>query len=183
MSGAAVNRARRVVDEILAGEPAGRDLTMDEVAQVLECYGIRPDPAGAVPDGAVACRVASTEDPLFGPLVSFALAGVTADLLGDVAYRIPPLRTGDVHDLVRGVRAAPLLLGHGGREPVDLAALETVVGRVSLLAEDLPQLSSLVLEPVLAHPGGCSVAGAVATVRPTPARTSSERRALRDATG
>ncbi len=126
----------------------------------------------------VACRITTAEDPLFGPLVSFAIAGETADLLGDVAYRIPPLRTTDVADLVRGVRAAPLLFGHGGRATVDVTALETALSRASLLAEDLPQVSSLVLQPVLAHAAGCEVLDATVRVAPAPSRTDSQRRAL-----
>ena len=51
--------------------------------------------------------------------------------------RSPPLREGDVADLVRGVRAAPLLFGYRGSDPVDVEALEDVVARVSALADDL----------------------------------------------
>ena len=39
----------------------------------------------------VACVVRSVEDALFGPVVSFGLAGVVPELLGDRAYAIPPL--------------------------------------------------------------------------------------------
>jgi acyl-CoA synthetase (NDP forming) len=194
--GVASTRARRLVEEVLSGSPSGRELTDLEVAELLECYGViltkvpRSAAEGAAGSGAgsrpvgpadgVPCRVATTEDPTFGPLVCFGLAGQALDLLEDVAYRIPPLHVGDVRDLVLAVRAAPLLLGHGGRRAVDLDALERVVGRVSVLAEDLPQVASLVLDPVVAHPAGCVVSGARARVAPSPTRVDFGRRALLD---
>jgi acyl-CoA synthetase (NDP forming) len=185
VTGAATAHARRLVEDVLQRHPFGRDLTREEVAYLLQCYGLllRADAPGAGPLPGVACRIRTTEDPLFGPLVSFAVAGEIADLLGDVAYRIAPLRQGDVVDLVAEVRAAPLLSGHGGREPVDTGALHATVGRASLLAEDLPQVARLVLEPVVAHPHGCEVVDARASVAPTPNRADTGRRALSAAPG
>ncbi|MGZ4597759.1 MAG: bifunctional acetate--CoA ligase family protein/GNAT family N-acetyltransferase, partial [Actinomycetes bacterium] len=72
----------------------------------------------------VACVVSSVEDPLFGPVVSFGLGGVATELLDDRSYGIPPLTDRDLRQLVRSVRAAPLLFGHRGSEPVDVAAVE-----------------------------------------------------------
>lgn len=126
----------------------------------------------------VSTVLTTAEDPLFGPIVSFGLAGDALDLLGDVAHRIPPLTTTDVHDLVRGVKAAPRLFGHGGRPEVDVAALEDVVARVSRLAEDLPQVRSLRLQPVHVHPGGVAVLDGTAHVAPAPTRADGGRRAL-----
>ena len=62
-----------------------------------------------------------TEDPLFGPVVGFSVAGPPTELLGDIAHRIPPLTDVDVSDLISSVRAAPLLHGHRGATPVDRA--------------------------------------------------------------
>jgi acyl-CoA synthetase (NDP forming)/RimJ/RimL family protein N-acetyltransferase len=183
VTGAATAHARRLVEDVLQRHPFGRELTPEEVAYLLQCYGLRVLPDGAVPSPGVACRITTTEDPLFGPIVSFAVAGEIADLLGDVAYRIAPLRQGDVVDLVGEVRAAPLLAGHGGRAPVDTGALHATVGRASVLAEDLPQVARLVLEPVVAHPGGCEVAGARVSVAPAPNRPDIGRRALSAAPG
>lgn len=126
----------------------------------------------------VSTVLTTTEDPLFGPIVSFGLAGDAMDLLGDVSHRIPPLTTTDVHDLVRGVKAAPRLFGHGGRPAVDVGALEDVVARVSRLAEDLPQVARMRLQPVHVHPDGVAVLDASARVSPPPTRADGVRRAL-----
>ncbi|RNI18368.1 bifunctional GNAT family N-acetyltransferase/acetate--CoA ligase family protein [Flexivirga caeni] len=124
------------------------------------------------------CVVVSGEDPLFGPVVRFSLAGAPTEVMGDLGYRIPPLTETDVRDLIDSVRAAPLLHGRAGGLPIDLAALENLIARVSVLAEDLPDVASLELNPVNTHPGGLEVLGASATVAPPQLRTDSGRRSL-----
>ncbi|MDO5502978.1 MAG: GNAT family N-acetyltransferase [Actinomycetia bacterium] len=126
----------------------------------------------------VACVVASTEDPLFGPVVSFSIAGAPTELLDDVGHRVPPMTDKDVTELISSVKAAPLLFGYRGAEPVHRAALEDLVARVSVLAEDQPEVASLVLNPVLAHPGGADVLGAEIHLAPAPVRKDASRRAL-----
>ena len=126
----------------------------------------------------VSCVVRSDEDPLFGPVVSFSIAGAPTELLGDIGYRIPPLTDVDVADLVSSVKAAPMLHGHRGAAPVHRAALDDLVARVSVLADNLPEVATLVLNPVNAHPGGVDVLGAEVTLAPTPRRKDPGRRTL-----
>ena len=100
------------------------------------------------------CVVTSDEDPLFGPVIGFSVAGLPTELLDDIAYRIPPLTDVTVSELISSVKAAPVLHGHRGATPVHRAALADLIARVSVLADDLPEVASLVLNPVNAHPGG-----------------------------
>ncbi|RBY83567.1 GNAT family N-acetyltransferase [Geodermatophilus sp. TF02-6] len=118
----------------------------------------------------VATAVEIVDDPSFGALVSFGLGGVATDLLGDRAYRTLPLTDLDAAELVRAPRAFPLLNGYRGAEPVDLAALEDLLLRVARLADDLPEVLRLTLQPVIvgsADPehGRRSLVVAGATVR------------------
>jgi acyl-CoA synthetase (NDP forming)/GNAT superfamily N-acetyltransferase len=117
------------------------------------------------------------DDPSFGALVSFGVGGVATDLLGDRAFRTLPLTDTDAHEMVREPRAWPLLDGYRGSEPVDVAALEDLLLRVARLADDLPEVLALSLEPVIVGPanpwhGGRSlvVAGAAVRVGPATAR-------------
>jgi acyl-CoA synthetase (NDP forming)/RimJ/RimL family protein N-acetyltransferase len=126
----------------------------------------------------VASIVRSVEDPLFGPVISFGLAGDASDLLGDISHRIPPLTEVDVADLVRSVRAAPKLFGHRGARPVDVDALEEVIARVSCLADDRPELAELELNPIVVAESGASVLGATIRLAPPPGRTDTGRREL-----
>jgi len=166
-------RAVRLVDGVLAEQPEGRELEEAEVDALLDAIGIARHAAEA-PDG-VECVVRSAEDRLFGPVVSFGLAGDASELLGDLAQGIAPLTTADVARMVRSVRAAPRLFGYRDRPPVDVAALEDLVARVAALADALPELAGLELG-VLVTADAVHVTSALARVseverRDRPART------------
>ena len=126
----------------------------------------------------VACVLGSREDPLFGPLVRFSVAGAPTELYEDVAYGVPPLTDVEVAELVSSVKAAPLLHGHGGAAPVNRAALDDLLARVSVLADDIEELADLHLEPVQAHPGGVEVLGAEVLLAPAGKRKDAGRRSL-----
>jgi len=126
----------------------------------------------------VPCVVTSDEDPLFGPVIGFSVAGLPTELLGDIGYRIPPLTDVDVSELISSVKASPVLHGHRGATPVNRAALADLIARVSVLADDLAEVASLVLNPVNAHPGGVEVLGAEIVLAPAPRRTDPGRRSL-----
>lgn len=125
----------------------------------------------------VACVIRSTEDPRFGPVVSFGLAGDAVDLLGDISHRVAPLTDADVASMIRSVRASPRLFGYRGQPPLDVAALEDLLGRVSVMADDLPELHGLALNPVVTTEQGVYVLGATAEVAPA-GRVDTPRRAL-----
>jgi len=52
------------------------------------------------------------------------------------------------------IRGVALLKGHRGRAPADLDALRDVLLRVSRLAEEVPEIAELDLNPVIALPPG-----------------------------
>ncbi len=126
----------------------------------------------------VACVVGSVEDPLFGPVVSFGLAGIVPELLGDRGYRIPPLTDIEAHELVDAPGAAPILAGHGGTPPVDRLALEDLLIRIGLLADDVPELADLRLDPVIVAGQGLAVLGARAVLRLPTGRVDPDVRRL-----
>ena len=172
LGGVDAARARALAEELVGrGEPGP-----DRTAELLACYGIHVAAEG---EEGTAVRIGTAEDPSFGAIVSFGLAGVTAELLDDRAYRLAPLTDVAAAELVRAVRAAPLLLGHRGAEPVDLGALEDLLLRVSRLADDLPEVAGLDLDPVLAGPGGATVRGARLRLARPPGRRAEEARRLR----
>ena len=230
-----VEAATRQVNEIMMETPEGRDLTDQEVGELLGHYGIelwervhvtsleealtagerlgwdvvlkataerlrqRPDLAHVWRniDGEADMRAAwssltetvsdpgeadfvvqrtaqpgvpvalgGLEDPLFGPAVSFGISGALTDLVGDRAYRIPPISDGDAAETVRSIKAAPLLFGFRGSEQVDVEAVEDLLRRVAQLKIDLPQVSQLDLLLVHVSVEGVSVLAATGRVAP-----------------
>ncbi|MGJ9412523.1 GNAT family N-acetyltransferase [Aeromicrobium sp. CF4.19] len=108
-----------------------------------------------------------TEDPLFGPLVSFGLAGAPSELLGDRSYGIPPLTDSDAAAMVSQLRSAPLLYGYRGSDPVDVSAVQDTILRLAAMKDDLPEIVELDLEPVLVSTDDLTVLSARAKVVPS----------------
>ena len=137
-------------DEVGRGFRLLRDIFGDRLAGVV----IQP-----MITGGVKVKISVLEERVFGPVVLFGLAGA-ADVLADRAARLAPLTESDADDLIRSVRAAPLLLGRSGVPAADLAALRSMLLRVSQLADDLPQVAELELSPVVARSDGALAVGA-----------------------
>ncbi len=104
--------------------------------------------------GGVEVMIGVTEDPLFGPLIAFGLGGIHVEILGDVQFRITPLTDLDAEEMIRGIKGYRLLTGYRGHPPADLEALEETLLRVSRLAEEIPEISELDLNPIFALPPG-----------------------------
>jgi acyl-CoA synthetase (NDP forming)/GNAT superfamily N-acetyltransferase len=185
--------ARALVTRFLASEPNGGWLAPAEVAQLLACYGIpltalaeaagedaaaraaaRAGPAALKPDaggligGGTEVIIGVVQEPMFGPLVVFGLGGAATGVLADHAARLAPLTDADAGELIQSVRPAPLLPGQRGTPAVDLAALRETLLRVSRLADDLPEVAQLDLNPVIARPGGLFTVDARIRLAPSP---------------
>ena len=98
-----------------------------------------------------------TQDPQFGPLISFSLAGPSAEVLGDIAYRLAPLTLQDAQDIVREIKSFPLLRGARGEDPVSLAAIEDILLSMSQMATDFPEIQEAELNPILVDTEGAMV--------------------------
>ena len=106
------------------------------------------------------------DDHMFGSLVVFGLGGVATEVLGDHAARLTPLTDLDADELIHCIRSAPLLLGYRGAAAADLDALREMLLRVSRLADDLPEITDLDLNPVIARPDGVFAVDARVKVAP-----------------
>jgi acyl-CoA synthetase (NDP forming)/RimJ/RimL family protein N-acetyltransferase len=148
----------------LESDRAVRTAYLSMIAQLDEMAGRRLVVQSMAPPG-VACQLGAVDDPLFGPVVRFGLGGVASDLLGDHAYRIPPLTLTEARRLITSPKAAPLLRGYRGAQPVDTEALCQLVARLGLLVDEVPSLASLEMNPIVVSGGGAVVLGASARVR------------------
>jgi acyl-CoA synthetase (NDP forming)/GNAT superfamily N-acetyltransferase len=106
------------------------------------------------------------DDQMFGPLVVFGLGGVATEVLADHAARLAPLTETDADTLINSIRSAPLLHGHRGSPAADIPALRDVLMRVSRLADDLPEVTDLDLNPVIARQMGAVAVDARIKVTP-----------------
>jgi acyl-CoA synthetase (NDP forming) len=104
--------------------------------------------------GGVEVMIGVAQEPVFGPLVVLGSSEVTTDVHDDHVTRLTPLTDADADEMIHALRAAPLLSGDRGVPLVDTAALADALLRVSRLADDLPEISELNLDPVAVRPDG-----------------------------
>jgi len=112
------------------------------------------------------------QDPVFGPLVAFGPGGVMSELIGDAGFRLAPLSDVDAEELVLEGKAGRLVRGFRGAPAADTASLVDLLHRLSALAEDLPEVAELDLNPVTALPHECLALDARIRVQPREPRLS-----------
>jgi acyl-CoA synthetase (NDP forming) len=100
--------------------------------------------------GGIEILAGVVQEPVFGPVVVFGLGGIATGVLDGHAARLAPLTGADADDLIRAIRAAPALL----EQALDTEALRDTLLRVSRLADDLPQVAELDLNPVIVRSDG-----------------------------
>jgi acyl-CoA synthetase (NDP forming) len=142
----------------------------DGIVQRAREHGVTVDGVLVQPmvAGGVETMIGVTHDRLFGPLVAFGMGGIRVEVVRDVAFRIAPLTDRDVDELLRSIRAFPVLQGYCGQAPADLDALRETLLRVSRLAESVPEILELDLNPVIALSSGqgCRIVDARIRVGP-----------------
>ena len=104
--------------------------------------------------GGVEAIVGVKQDPSFGPLIMFGLGGIYAELFEDVAARLHPLTVSDAKELISSIKTAKLFDGFRGSPPSDKQAVESLLLRLSVLVEDVPEIVELDMNPVKVLPQG-----------------------------
>jgi len=94
--------------------------------------------------------IGAVTDPSFGKLVAFGLGGVLVEVLKDITFRLAPATKADALSMLDGIKAAEMLKGVRGSDPVNREALANLIVRVSDLVNDFPEISELDLNPVFA---------------------------------
>ena len=97
-------------------------------------------------------------DAVFGPAIVVGLGGIFTEIFDDVAARICPIDRVDACEMIREVKASPLLFGARGRPRVDVEALADVLlalgGQGGLLVEHAARVEAIDLNPVIVAPSG-----------------------------
>jgi acyl-CoA synthetase (NDP forming) len=134
---------------------AGEDAVKKAFCQVTEAVA---DTQGALIQpfipGGQEVLLGINRDASFGPLVAFGIGGVLVDLLESVAVRLAPLTNQDVEDLIGAGLTRRVLEGYRGSPSADIAAVKAALLRVSAMAEVLPEIVEMDLNPIKVFPPG-----------------------------
>ena len=162
-------------DVVHKSDVGGVALRLEDAEAVRTAFKAMETQLGAQMGGAVIQPMAPwgveaivglASDPDFGPVVMAGLGGVMTDLLGDRAFAVPPLEAGAADAMVASLRAAPLLDGYRGTPRVGHQALVAVLERIARVAEEVPELVELDLNPLLISPAGALAVDCKARLAP-----------------
>jgi acetyltransferase len=121
--------------------------------------GISIEPMIVKPNGRE-LMVGVTNDPVFGPVITFGAGGTMVEIMGDRSVTLPPLNTFLVKDLIQGTHVAKMLGAFRHMPPADMAALESVLLRVSEMVCELPLLMEMDINPLIVDEHGALAADA-----------------------
>ncbi len=121
--------------------------------------GISIEPIIVKPNGRE-LMIGVTNDPVFGPVITFGAGGTTVEIMGDRAVAIPPLNKFLVKDMIGRTRISKMLGAFRNMAPARIEALEDVLLRVSEMVCELPLLREMDINPLILDENGALAADA-----------------------
>jgi acyl-CoA synthetase (NDP forming) len=76
------------------------------------------------------------------------------EVLKDVSFRVAPVSRREAVEMVREIRAYPLLASFRGSAPADEGGIVDALLRISRLSLDFPEIQELDINPVMVMPKG-----------------------------
>lgn len=98
--------------------------------------------------------VGAIKDPQFGQTLMFGIGGIFVELLKDVTFRVAPITHEDASEMIKKVKAFPLLNGYRNTPPADLNAIIDILLNASRLVMDHPEIKELDLNPIMTYETG-----------------------------
>ncbi len=109
-------------------------------------------------EGIAELIIGMTTDPQFGPALMFGLGGIFVEIYKDVSFRVCPITEYDAREMIREIKAFPILDGFRGRPKADIDTLVDILLKISKLAVENPEIDQLDLNPVIVYEKGKGVA-------------------------
>lgn len=100
-------------------------------------------------EGGVEVIVGVKRDPTFGPVMLFGAGGSLAELIGDRNLHLLPIDAAQARALVEKSKIYSLLKGNDGEPPYALEQLYSLMVRLGKLAELLPNVTDIEINPVI----------------------------------
>jgi len=98
------------------------------------------------------------QDPLFGTVVMFGIGGIFAEALDDVVFRLTPLTHADAVEMIDSIHGQKLLHEFRGEASVNRESLVQILMGLSRLAETVPEIAEVDINPFVVQPDGNLIA-------------------------
>ncbi len=90
-------------------------------------------------------------DEQFGPTVMFGLGGVFVELFKDVSFRIAPVTETEAMEMVKEIKAYPVLSGYRGSKKLDVEQVAKTIVNISDLITNISIIKEVELNPLFAY--------------------------------
>jgi acyl-CoA synthetase (NDP forming) len=136
----------------------------ERLAAVLERFRKLPGFTGMLIDElakGVELIIGSKNDVQFGPMILLGFGGVGVEIYKDISLRMAPLNKEDVENMMKDLKAYPLLKGYRGSKPVNITAVQKTMIRFSILMMEIKDyFESADLNPVMCDEKSCAIVDA-----------------------
>lgn len=113
-------------------------------------------------------RLGIRRDAVLGPVIEYAAAGIAGTLYLDRICALPPLGINEALHLASSLEADRMLSGFRGQPPANRLLIALALCRLSDIAEAIPAILSLQLEPVVPFENRLAVLSAEASLYDAP---------------
>lgn len=88
-------------------------------------------------------------DVQFGPVISFGLGGIYVEILGEISQAHVPMTEQQLDKMVTSTKAYKLMSGARGLPVADIDAMKDAIRRLTVIAEENPEIHELEINPVI----------------------------------
>lgn len=106
--------------------------------------------------GGIELIIGVKKDPVLGRLIMIGAGGIYTEILKDSVFRILPIGKNDAREMISELKIHPILKGARGSQAINLEAVEETLLTIAKLAEAVPKINQLEINPLIA--GSKSVA-------------------------
>lgn len=101
--------------------------------------------------------IGTNTDLQFGKMIALGIGGIFVEVYKDVSFRLIPVSSKDVHDMIDEIKGKSMFDGFRGLPKVNLDELTSLILTISKLIENYPIIFEMDLNPVVATEGGLRV--------------------------
>lgn len=120
----------------------------------LESAGLLVQAMAGRKPGSLELIIGGKRDPQFGPIVLVGHGGIFVEVFGRASLRMAPLPLAEIEAMIDELPGSEILKGVRGRPPIDMDSLKSAIHRVAHLMVEVPQISSIDINPILVTPSG-----------------------------
>jgi acyl-CoA synthetase (NDP forming) len=89
-------------------------------------------------------------DAIFGPVVVFGLGGIYVEVLKETVLRLAPFGEDVARAFITEAKFFPMLVGARGKPSINVDAIARILSKLSILAAEQQEVSTIDLNPIRA---------------------------------